>query len=106
MPERYSITKMSDITTAIEDEYYRAKDLHPNWPDDVIHQVAIMNEEAGESIRAALRLVYENGTIDELEKELIQTGAMVLRCLMNLEKPNVQLHPIFKEIFDINWYKP
>ena len=96
------LTKYSNLILA---EYRRAKELHPLWPDDIIHAVAIMCEESGESIdafikledsikrmmnhsikaiRSALNLQYENGNIEDVEKELIQTAAMVLRCLVNL----------------------
>lgn len=69
---------------AILQEKERATLLHPNWPDDPIHQVAIMAEEAGEAVRAALRMVYEGGSVEDLRAELIQTGAMCVRCLGRL----------------------
>ncbi len=75
------LTKYSNMILA---EYRRAKDLHPLWPDDIIHAVAIMCEESGEAIRAALNLQYEDWNIEDVEKELIQTAAMCLRCLVNL----------------------
>jgi hypothetical protein len=78
------MTKLDRITLEIDAEYFKAKSLHPSWPEDVIHQVAIMAEESGEAVRAALQLVYEGGSVDALRKELIQTGAMAIRCLMNL----------------------
>jgi hypothetical protein len=58
-----------------------AEKVHPDYPSDVIYQTAIMVEEAGESMRAALHVVYEGGTIGALEKELIQTAAMCIRQL-------------------------
>ena len=75
------LTKYSNLILA---EYRRAKELHPLWPDDIIHAVAIMCEESGEAIRAALNLQYEDWNIEDVEKELIQTAAMCLRCLVNL----------------------
>lgn len=75
------LTKYSNLILA---EYRRAKDLHPLWPDDIIHAVAIMCEESGEAIQAAINLQYENGNIEDVEKELIETAAMCLRCLVNL----------------------
>lgn len=75
------LTKYSNMILA---EYRRAKDLHPLWPDDIIHAVAIMCEESGEAIRAAVQFSYESGNIEDVEKELIQCSAMCLRCLVNL----------------------
>jgi hypothetical protein len=72
---------MSLIINNITAELESAKDKYPDWPVDIIHQVSIMNEEAGESIRAALNHVYHNEPIEELEGELIQTAAMCIRCL-------------------------
>ena len=77
------LTKYSNMILA---EYRRAKDLHPLWPDDIIHAVAIMCKESGEAIRSALNMQYEDWNIEDVEKELIQTAAMCLRCLVNLEK--------------------
>jgi hypothetical protein len=74
----------NDAITAIRNELASAKRKYPDWPDDLIHQVSIMNEEAGESIRSALNHVYHGEPIECLQDELIQTGAMVLRCLEHL----------------------
>jgi len=75
----------AEILNDILRELERAERLHPAWPTDTIHQVSIMGEEAGESLRAALRLVYEGGTLEELRTEMVQTGAMVIRVLKNLK---------------------
>ena len=80
-------TKFDSIIDDIHSEYCRACKKWPKWPDDLIHQVAIMIEESGESMRDALRYQYDEGaTLDDLRKELIQTGAMVVRCLINLKE--------------------
>lgn len=79
---------MNDYQKAIMDikiEIARAETQHPHWPSDIIHQVSIMNEEAGESIKAALDHVYHGQPLEDVRKELIQTGAMVVRCLVNLK---------------------
>ena len=80
-------TAMTDYEAidAILQELERARLLHPKWPTDPIHQVAVMAEESGEAVRAALRMVYERGSVEELRTELIQTGAMAIRCLVNLK---------------------
>lgn len=69
---------MSELKSAIK--------KHPYFPEDVIHMVSIMNEESGESIRAALNYTYEKENINEVREELIQTAAMCLRCLSDIEK--------------------
>lgn len=78
-----------DILTDILDTLAKAKQKFPNWPFDPIHQVAIMQEEAGEAVRASIEMVYATGMEpqhlrDELKKELLQTAAMCLRCLQHL----------------------
>ena len=68
----------------ILDELDRAEAKHPDWPDDILHQIAIVNEESGEATRAALQLEYEVGSKEDLRKELIQTAAMCVRMIINL----------------------
>jgi hypothetical protein len=58
-----------------------ARQLHPTWPKDIIHQTAIMVEEAGESIQAAINAVYHDGSRHDLNWEVMQTAAMCLRIL-------------------------
>jgi len=65
-------------------EYHRACDLHPKWPGDLIHQVAIVAEESGEAVQAALNHVYHGDNLEKVKTELIQTGAMCIRALINL----------------------
>ena len=71
---------LSDILQEVE----RAKGKHPEWPDDIIHAVAIVAEESGEAVRAALNHVYHGGAIDEVRTELVQTAATCIRALDNL----------------------
>lgn len=76
----------------IQTELSSAELKHPDFPRDIIHQVAIMCEEAGESLRAALQCVYEGQPVEHLEKELVQTGAMVFRILKHMEEIKERLN--------------
>lgn len=68
----------------IDAELTKAKAKHPNYPTDMFHQLAIMQEEAGEVTMAVLHLHYERGSVEDVRKELIQTAAMCMRMLENL----------------------
>lgn len=65
-------------------ELVAAEKKHPGWPEDKIHAVAVMIEEAGESMQAAIDCTYSHGDIEHLKKELAQTGAMCIRALIHL----------------------
>lgn len=64
-------------------EVDRAERKHPCWPSDVIHAAAIVAEESGEMMRAAVRATYEDGGLAEAEAECIQVAATALRFLMH-----------------------
>jgi hypothetical protein len=68
----------------VENEIDLAELKHPGWPTDIVHAVAIMMEEAGEAMQAALDVYYKDGDREQLKKELAQTGAMAMRCLLHL----------------------
>jgi len=65
-------------------ELKHAEAKHPGWPDDIVHAVAIMIEEAGEAMQAAINCHYEGGDIELLRIELAQVGAMCVRTIMHL----------------------
>jgi len=77
--------KIEAIIGEVLDELARAETKYQTWPTDLIHQVAIMQEESGEAIRAALNHVYHGEPLEDVRAELVQTAAMCLRCLKNLE---------------------
>ena len=72
------------VIDLIIEEYERACGIHPAWPTDLIHQVAIVAEESGEAVQAALNHVYYDKPLDLVRNELIHTGAMAVRALVNL----------------------
>jgi len=71
--------------SAILLEIDRAEQLHPKWPDDLVHAVAIVSEEAGELVRAANRVQFEEASMGEVIDEAVQVGAMVFRLLKNID---------------------
>ena len=74
-----------DVLDRIFSELRKAEAKFPGWPDDVVHGAAIMGEEAGEALKAALDLYYGRGSLEELKKETAQAGAMAIRFLAYLE---------------------
>ena len=96
LPEHYSelandlsvfVTSLLDNWISVDRELERAIKLHPDYPTDMFRQVAIMNEEAGEITKAVLHYHYENGSLDDIKTELIQTMAMCKRMLNALPQP-------------------
>lgn len=71
---------------AIFDELLKAETKHPGWPADLLHAIAIIAEELGEATQAAIDHVYAGGSIDDVHKELAQTGAMVIRAMIHLDR--------------------
>ena len=79
------------ILQAIESELESAKTRYPWWPSDAVHAGAIVAEEAGELTQATLDHFYahlnHNGadTVARMRKEAVQTAAMAIRFLENME---------------------
>ena len=61
------------------DEVKCAREKPPTMGKDIVHAAAIVCEEAGELVRAALQVEYENGRYYDMHAEAIQVGAMALR---------------------------
>jgi len=77
----------SGYLKAFRDECDHSFKKHGGMPDDIIHSVAVMCEESGEAIQAAIQFTYEGGSIENVREELIQTGAMCLKALEALPTP-------------------
>jgi len=76
---------MSAIETAVEDvmrEIENASRKWPGWPLDPVHAAAIVAEEAGELVRAALKATYEGGSVADMHLEAVQTAATAIRFLV------------------------
>jgi hypothetical protein len=67
----------------IYNEYLTACVKHSRWPEDYVHSAAVVAEEAGELVQAALQHRYEKGPVSNMYTEAIQTGAMALRFMVN-----------------------
>lgn len=85
----------SHVIVAIFKELKQAKEKHPNWPDDIIHAAAIVAEESGELTKAALQWTYEQGDIQDAEKEAIQVIVTAIRFLEGLAESKYIHQPAF-----------
>ena len=72
------------VIELIFDELRKAEAKHPGWPEDKIHAVGILVEEAGEAMQAAIDCTYRGADVEKLRIELAQTGAMAIRALLHL----------------------
>ena len=73
-----------DVIDLIFSELKAAEEKHPSWPEDPVHAAAIVAEEAGEAVRAALDMHYHGGDSTSLRTELAHTGAMAIRALLHI----------------------
>ena len=67
-------------------ELERAKAKWPEWPTDPIHAASVLSEEAGELVQACNDFCYSSGSIEQMELEARQVGAMALRFLENIDR--------------------
>jgi NTP pyrophosphatase (non-canonical NTP hydrolase) len=74
---------INDIKSALE----AAKLKHPDWSKYTIQDMAlIVSEEAGEISKAVVDFkLMEKVPLEEVQMELLQTAAMCLRMLENIE---------------------
>lgn len=66
-------------------ELARVEATHPKWPRSIVNQVVAVFASAASAKMAAFDM-GDNGTpIDSIRAELIQTAAMCIRGLINME---------------------
>ena len=75
-----------EIYNLVIEELKNATNKWPDYYSDIIHAAGLINEEAGESMQAALDCTYDNGNLENVKKEVIQTAAMCFRLLNNIKK--------------------
>ncbi|EMK7712515.1 hypothetical protein V9P72_004084 [Yersinia enterocolitica] len=85
-PGKFTRAQYATISSEIIDEVIRASSIHPTWPTDAVHAASILTEESGELMKAAIEYHYNNGDIEAVREEAVQTGAMALRVLMHIDK--------------------
>ena len=79
----------------VEDELRIAETYHPEWPKDVVHGAAVVAEEAGELVQAALDATYHCGNM-----------AMVCSWLSGRLLLNAVRNPLLDQfMFKVRWYR-
>lgn len=76
---------LHDVVNSVLKELERAEELHPVWPGSPFHGLAILQEEVGELTKATLQCWYDEAEVEAVRTEAIQTAAMALRFLINLD---------------------
>jgi hypothetical protein len=82
-----TLTALEACLEAVKAEVERAQRLHPAWPSDPLHALAILGEEFGELTRAMVQLTYETEKVSSpsgVAEEALQTAAMAIRLLLHL----------------------
>lgn len=83
--------RIHEIIQGILAELTRAEHLYPVWPGvghrgDHVWAAAILTEEAGEVLKAALDFqAHGRSGVAHMRHEVIQAGAMAVRFLLNLD---------------------
>jgi hypothetical protein len=84
-----TMTQEINITTAgfgeaiayVLNAHTDACNKFPSWPVDQVYATAILAEESGETVQAALRHHWDSGSLNEIIMEAAQTGAMAIRVI-------------------------
>ena len=90
-PSMRAMTPLEACMEAVKAEVERAQKLHPAWPSDPLHALAILGEEFGALTRAMVQLTYETETDASkvsspacVAEEALQTAAKALRLMLHL----------------------
>lgn len=79
----------ADALAHVMIELTRAIHLHPDWPTDPFHALAILGDEFGELTKEIVQLRFEPSkasTIDTVRAEAIQTAAMAVRMIIGISR--------------------
>ena len=76
--------QLADLFEEVLAELDRATAIY-NWPEDLVHQAAIVSEESGELVKAVNNYYWHlKGSKKDIKEEAIQTAAMAIRFILNL----------------------
>lgn len=76
----------SAVLHDIMKELRNAESKHPSMGQDMVHRAAVVSEESGELVRATLMHHYEKGKLSDVRKEAVQTAAMAIRFILELQE--------------------
>lgn len=71
---------------AVVQELHRAQEKYDNMGIDMVHAAAVVAEESGELVRAALQHYYDRAPVDAVVTEATQTAAMGIRFILEYNK--------------------
>jgi len=77
---------MNNILFEILNEIARAEIKHPVWPTCNIGRAAIVNCEAGEALKEAIKISEGKGDLENLRTELIQAAGTCIRMVKAMDK--------------------
>ena len=76
--------EVSEAYQLVMKEMANAHIKHGNFPTDCVYGAAIVMEEAGEVIQAALNVEFKRGSKQKLRSEVAQTAAAAIWFLSTL----------------------
>nr|DAG83167.1 MAG TPA: hypothetical protein [Caudoviricetes sp.] len=82
--------KIEQILCLVMAELERAEKIHPAWPADLVKASAILAEEAGETLRATNTFDETRSGKKEIITEAVQTAAMAIRLLKNINQEGAE----------------
>lgn len=84
---------LAEILYLMLEEVRKARTKFPGWPGNSVMACAVVAEEMGELTQAVNELYWNQGesSLSDVQKEAIQTGAMLIRFL--LETPVMNGEP-------------
>lgn len=74
------------VEDSIRLEVRSAERKFDRWPEDLNYGDQVINEEKGEATKALLDISQGKASLDDAEKEYVQTAAMCIRQLVAIRR--------------------